>query len=82
MGRPGNTPWQQRPEKQCPSDGRGALGRIKLAIIGVGRCASETFGGGPLVSPSVFLIKHPPQQFTDDETHRTPEKYIGVQREP
>ena len=36
--------------------------------------------GGVLYSPSAFFMKHPPQQFTDDEAHRMTEEFIAGRR--
>jgi len=48
------------------------------------RCAKLALDrgiGGPLESPSAFLMKHPPRQFTDDEAHRRTEAFIAGRRE-
>jgi myo-inositol-1-phosphate synthase len=37
--------------------------------------------GGVLVAPSAFLMKHPPQQYTDDEAHRMVETFIDESRD-
>jgi myo-inositol-1-phosphate synthase len=34
--------------------------------------------GGVLIAPSAYLMKHPPQQYTDDEAHRLVEAFIDV----
>ncbi len=36
--------------------------------------------GGVLVSPSAYFMKHPPQQFNDDEAYRMMEDFISGQR--
>jgi myo-inositol-1-phosphate synthase len=36
---------------------------------------------GALVSPSSYLMKHPPQQFTDDEAFRRTEEFLAGQRD-
>ena len=37
--------------------------------------------GGILYSPSAYFMKHPPQQFTDDEAYRMTEEFIAGKRE-
>lgn len=37
--------------------------------------------GGALYSPSAYFMKHPPQQFTDDEAYRMTEEFIAGKRE-
>jgi myo-inositol-1-phosphate synthase len=32
--------------------------------------------GGPLIGPSAWLMKHPPQQFSDDEAQRRAEEFV------
>jgi len=36
--------------------------------------------GGILYSPSAYFMKHPPQQFTDDEAYRMTEEFIAGKR--
>jgi myo-inositol-1-phosphate synthase len=38
--------------------------------------------GGPLVGPSSYFMKSPPQQFTDDEARRRVETFIAGTDEP
>lgn len=48
-------------------------------VIDAIRCcklALERKKGGPLFSPSAFLMKHPPRQFTDDEAYQMLEDFI------
>ena len=50
------------------------------------RMEGELFGGVPMnlelrLSPAAFRMKHPPQQFTDDEAHRMTEDFIAGRRE-
>jgi myo-inositol-1-phosphate synthase len=33
--------------------------------------------GGPLLAPSAYFMKTPPQQFTDDEARQMTEAYIA-----
>lgn len=44
---------------------------IRLAIVGVGNCASS------LHAPSACFCRHPPEQLTDDEAFARLEAYIG-----
>jgi myo-inositol-1-phosphate synthase len=47
------------------------------------RCAKLALDrgiGGPLVSPSAYLMKHPPRQFTDEDAYRMNEEFISGQR--
>jgi len=37
--------------------------------------------GGVLYSPSAYFMKHPPQQFTDDEAYRMTNEFIAGQRQ-
>lgn len=37
--------------------------------------------GGPLLSPSSYFMKHPPQQFTDSQAYEMVEEFIAAQRE-
>jgi myo-inositol-1-phosphate synthase len=37
--------------------------------------------GGPLISPSSYFMKHPPEQFTDDEAHTLTEEFIAGRRD-
>lgn len=37
--------------------------------------------GGVIYSPSAYFMKHPPQQFTDDEAYRMTEDFIAGKRE-
>ncbi|HUW23538.1 MAG TPA: inositol-3-phosphate synthase [bacterium] len=48
------------------------------------RCCKLAFKrgqGGVLYSPSAYFMKHPPQQFTDDEAYRMTEEFIAGKRE-
>jgi myo-inositol-1-phosphate synthase len=53
-------------------------------VIDAMRCAKlalERGVGGPLISPSAYLMKHPPEQHPDDVAHRMTEEFIRGQRE-
>jgi myo-inositol-1-phosphate synthase len=38
--------------------------------------------GGPLIAPSSYFMKSPPQQFTDDKARRMMEEFITGESEP
>ena len=53
-------------------------------VIDAIRCcklALDRGKGGILYSPSAYFMKHPPQQFTDDEAYRMTEEFIAGKRE-
>jgi len=37
--------------------------------------------GGPLLSPSAYFMKHPPEQYSDDDAYRRTEEFIKGKRE-
>lgn len=52
-------------------------------VIDAIRCcklALDRGKGGILYSPSAYFMKHPPQQFTDDEAYRMTEEFIAGKR--
>jgi myo-inositol-1-phosphate synthase len=54
-------------------------------VIDAVRCAKLALDrniGGPLVGPSSYFMKSPPQQFTDDEARRRTEQFIAGIDEP
>ncbi len=54
-------------------------------VIDAVRCAKLGLDrgiGGPLVGPSSYFMKSPPQQFTDDEARRRTEQFIAGIEEP
>lgn len=53
-------------------------------VINAIRCcklALDRGKGGILYSPSAYFMKHPPQQFTDDEAYRMSEEFIEGKRD-
>jgi len=54
---------------------------VSVDAIRCAKLALDRGIGGPLLSPSSFLMKHPPQQVTDDEAHRRTEDFIAGTRE-
>jgi myo-inositol-1-phosphate synthase len=53
---------------------------VAVDAIRCAKLALDRGVGGPLLSPSAYLMKHPPKQFTDDEAYRMTEEFIGGQR--
>jgi myo-inositol-1-phosphate synthase len=45
------------------------------------RLAKDRGVGGPLLSPSSFFMKHPPQQFADEKSYEMVEEFIQGKRE-
>ncbi|MFV1951883.1 MAG: inositol-3-phosphate synthase [Nitrospinota bacterium] len=53
-------------------------------VIDAIRCCKLAFlrgKGGVLYSPSAYFMKHPPEQFTDDEAYRMTKEFIAGKRE-
>jgi myo-inositol-1-phosphate synthase len=49
-------------------------------MIDAVRCAKLALDrgiGGPLIAPSSYFMKTPPEQFTDDEARKLTEAYIA-----
>jgi myo-inositol-1-phosphate synthase len=53
---------------------------VSIDAIRCAKLALERGVGGPLVSPSAYFMKHPPEQLTDDEAHTRTEEFISGQR--
>jgi len=49
---------------------------VAIDAIRCCKLALDRGKGGALAAPSAFLMKHPPQQFSDDEAHRMTEAFI------
>jgi myo-inositol-1-phosphate synthase len=62
--------------EDSPNSAGVAIDAIRCAKLALDRGVA-----GALVSPAAFLMKHPPQQFTDDEAHRMTEDFIAGRRE-
>jgi len=56
-------------------------GGVVIDAIRCCKLALEKGKGGILYSPSAYFMKHPPQQFTDDEAYRMTEEFITGKRE-
>jgi myo-inositol-1-phosphate synthase len=61
--------------EDSPNSAGVAVDAIRLAKLALDRELA-----GPLVSGSAYLMKHPPQQFTDDEAFRMTEEFIAGTR--
>ena len=53
---------------------------VSIDAIRCAKLALDRGVGGPLISPSAYFMKHPPEQFTDDEAHTRTEEFISGQR--
>lgn len=51
---------------------------VAIDMIRCCKLALEQKIGGPLIAPSSYFCKHPPQQFTDDEAHAMTQEFISV----
>jgi myo-inositol-1-phosphate synthase len=49
---------------------------VSIDAIRCCKLALQRGEGGALIAPSAYLMKHPPQQYTDDEAHRLVEAFI------
>jgi myo-inositol-1-phosphate synthase len=54
---------------------------VSIDAIRCAKLALDRGVGGPLISPSSYFMKHPPEQFTDDEAHTRTEEYIVGRRD-
>jgi myo-inositol-1-phosphate synthase len=54
---------------------------VSIDAIRCAKLALDRGVGGPLVSPSSYFMKHPPEQFTDDEAYTMTEHFIAGQRD-
>jgi myo-inositol-1-phosphate synthase len=54
---------------------------VAIDAIRCAKLAMERGVGGPLLSPSAYFMKHPPQQFTDDVAYQMTEDFIAGTRE-
>ncbi len=62
--------------EDSPNSGGVSIDAIRCAKIALDRGI-----GGILHSPSSYFMKHPPQQFTDDEAHRMMKAFIAGERD-
>ncbi|MBW2291766.1 MAG: inositol-3-phosphate synthase [Deltaproteobacteria bacterium] len=53
---------------------------VSIDAIRCAKLALERGVGGPLLSPSAYFMKHPPEQLTDDEAHNRTEDFIAGRR--
>lgn len=54
---------------------------VSIDAIRCAKLALDRGIGGPLLSPSAFFMKHPPEQLTDDDAHRRTEEFIAGSRD-
>jgi len=54
---------------------------VSIDAIRCAKIALDRGIGGILHSPSSYFMKHPPQQYTDDEAHRMMEAFIAGERD-
>jgi myo-inositol-1-phosphate synthase len=54
---------------------------VSIDAIRCAKIALDRGIGGILHSPSSYFMKHPPQQFTDDEAHRMMKAFIAGERD-
>ncbi len=52
-----------------------------IEAIRMAKLALDRNIGGPLISPSAYFMKHPPQQFTDEKAREMVEEFIKGRRE-
>jgi myo-inositol-1-phosphate synthase len=62
--------------EDSPNSAGCVIDAIRLAKIALDRKI-----GGPLISASAYLMKHPPQQFTDEKAREMVEEFIKGERE-
>lgn len=62
--------------EDSPNSAGCVIDAIRLAKIGLERKI-----GGPLISASAYLMKHPPQQFSDEKAREMVEEFILGERE-
>jgi myo-inositol-1-phosphate synthase len=54
---------------------------VSIDAIRCAKLALDRGVGGPLLSPSSYFMKHPPEQFTDDEAYTRTEDFIAGRRD-
>ena len=54
---------------------------VSIDAIRCAKLALDRGVGGPLISPSSYFMKHPPEQFTDDEAYTRTEDFIAGRRD-
>ena len=73
----GNVPLQLELKLEVwdsPNSAGVMIDAVRCAKIGLDRGI-----GGPLVAPSAYFMKSPPQQFTDDQARLMTEEFIAEQ---
>jgi len=54
---------------------------VSIDAIRCAKLALDKGVGGPLLSPSSYFMKHPPEQYTDDEAYTRTEDFIAGRRD-
>jgi len=54
---------------------------VAIDAVRCAKLALDRGRGGALTSPSAYFMKHPPQQFSDDEAYRMTEEFIQGKRD-
>ncbi len=55
---------------------------VMIDAVRCAKLAMDRGQGGPLIAPSSYFMKTPPQQFTDDEARRMTEEFIAHKERP
>jgi myo-inositol-1-phosphate synthase len=71
-----NIPYNM--EVRLEVDDKANSAGIVVDAIRYCRIALDRKMAGPLIGPSAWLMKHPPQQFSDDEAQRMASEFAGV----
>jgi myo-inositol-1-phosphate synthase len=70
-----NIPYNM--EVRLEVDDKANSAGIVVDAIRYCRIALDKKLGGPLIGPSAWLMKHPPEQFSDDEAQKRAEEFAG-----
>lgn len=68
-------------ELRLQVDDKANSGGVTIDAIRLAKLALDRKIGGPLISASAYLMKHPPQQFTDEKAREMIEEFISGKRE-
>ena len=68
-------------ELRLDVDDKANSGGIVIDAIRLAQLALDRKIGGPLISASAYLMKHPPQQFSDDKAREMTAEFIQGKRE-
>jgi myo-inositol-1-phosphate synthase len=64
-------------ELRLDVDDKANSGGTSIEAIRLIQIALDRGIGGPLIHPSAYLMKHPPQQFSDDEARKNLDEWIS-----